>query len=324
MRWRRPASRSRESELTSEGLDAAARYTAAIVTFRRPESLAIVLRTLRAQSVLPSLTVVADNDPDESARSVVDTARAEWPGEILYAPVGKNLGPAGGWAHAVATATPMRALRGDWVLVIDDDDPFDSPDLVGCLLDQAAGHGTVLAGIGLRGARWDRARARLVRVEPTEGHDAPVDYLAGNGAPLYAWSAIDSVGFFNPQLFFGFEDLELGFRLASEGWHLRVAPHPSMQVVPDTGKTRSAWREYYKTRALVWTLRHHRGPYAQAVSLGRSTLLGGLRLAVIDRQPGLAKARLSGAWDGLRDRLGVRRYHPVANPPKGRVERARS
>jgi len=268
--------------------------------------------------------VVADNDPDESAHEVVEQARAEWPGEIVYAPVGENLGPAGGWAHAVATAEPMRALRGDWVLVIDDDDPFDSPDLVGCLLDQAAGHGTALAGIGLRGARWDRARARLVRVEPSEGHGAPVDYLAGNGAPLYSWAAIDSIGFFNPHLFFGFEDLELGFRLTSAGWRLLVAPHPSMHTVADTAATRTAWREDYKTRGLVWTFRHHRGLYAQAISLGRSILLGGLRLAVIDRQPGLAKARLLGAWDGLCDRLGVRRYHPVANPPKGRVERARS
>lgn len=292
-------------------------YTAAVVTFRRPESLAVVLRTLGEQSVPPRLTVVADNDPDRSARPIVEAARATWPGEIVYAPVGENLGPAGGWAHAVVKAEPMRALRGDWVLVIDDDDPLDSPDLIRRLLGQTAGHGTAVAGIGLRGANWDRCRARLVRVEPPEGEVAPVDYLAGNGAPLYSWSAIDNVGFFNGELFFGFEDLDLGFRLTSAGWHLLVAPHPSLHVVADTASTRTAWREYYKTRALTWTLREHKGLYAQSVSLIRSVVLGGVRLALIDRRATLARARLQGAGDAYRGRLGVRRYHPTANPPKG-------
>ena len=37
-----------------------------------------------------------------------------------------------------------------------------------------------------------------------------VDYLAGNGAPLYRWRAIGTCGGFDAGLFFGFEDLDLG------------------------------------------------------------------------------------------------------------------
>jgi len=305
--------------LSNAPLGCPSRYTAVIVTFRRAESLAGVLRTLRQQSVPPCLTVVADNDPERSAHEVVEQSRAEWPGELIYAPVGENLGPSGGWAHAVDIAASLRDIRGDWVLVIDDDDPFSAPGLIKCLLGQAASQRSALAGIGLRGARWDHRRARLRRVEPTEGRVARVDYLAGNGAPLYSWAAIDAVGFFTPQLFFGFEDLDLGFRLRSAGWDLVVAPHPSVHTVPDTASVRTDWREYYKTRALIWTLREHEGIYAQGLSVVRSVLLGGLRLALVERRVTLARARVQGAWDAYRGRLGVRRYHPSTNPPKCRV-----
>ena len=247
---------------------------------------------------------------------MVEQARAGWPGEIRYAALGENLGPSGGWAHAVDVAAPLRNLRGDWVLVIDDDDPIDAPGLIARLLDHAERQGSALAGIGLRGARWDRPRARLRRIEPPEGEVERVDYLASNGAALYAWRAISATGFFNPELFFGFEDLDFGLRLTSAKWVLVVAPQPSLQSVADTAVDRTPWREYYKTRALVWILGHREGRYAQGVTLLRSVLLGGIRLAVLDRRPSLSRARFLGAWDGLGGQLGVRRYRPAANPPK--------
>lgn len=293
-----------------------AHYTAAIVTFRRAGSLATVLEGLRGQSARPSLTVVADNDPDQSAREVVDAARKQWPGEIVYAPVGENLGPAGGWAHAVEVAASDLRHRGEWVLVIDDDDPIEATELVDLLLRDTQLRGPKLAGVGLRGAHWNKGRARLERVEPPQGSVASVDYLAGNGAPLYSWAAIDDVGFFDPTLFFGFEDLDLGFRLREAGWELLVSPRPSLHSVADTAGTRTPWREYYKARALVWILRRQQGPYAVAMTLMRSVILGGLRLGLVGRRPSLFKARLLGALDGLSGRLGVRRYRPGANPAK--------
>jgi GT2 family glycosyltransferase len=286
------------------------------VTFRRAGSLRIVLESLRQQTALPSLTVVADNDPDRSAEELVLSLRDGWPGELVYSAVGENLGPAGGWAHAVAAASRRGERRGRWVLVLDDDDPLTAPDLIESLLGVAAGSGSRLGGVGMRGARWDRRRARLERVEPAEGDNAQVHYLASGGAPLYSWSVIDEVGFFNPALFFGFEDLDFGFRLTSAGWSVIVAPRPSLHVVPNTSPSRSPWREYYKTRALVWILSQHAGWYARTVTVLRSVVSGGLRLAVIDRKPSLARARLLGAWDGSNGRLGARRYTPTTNPPK--------
>lgn len=290
-------------------------YTAAIVTFRRPKSLGIVLTALAGQSHPPSLTIVTDNDPEESARRVVENHRDGWPGTLVYAPTGQNLGPAGGWAHAVATAI-SHPHRGKWILVIDDDDPLSSPDVVLALLTIATEPRSRLAGIGLRGARWNKTAARLNRVEPIEGTTATVDYLAGNGAACYSWQAVEEVGFFNPDLFFGFEDLDLGFRLRRQGWTLVVAPMPSLHTVADTASLRTPWREYYKIRALTWIVRQEKSFYAVALTLFRSVLLGGMRLWLLEREPALFRARLLGAFDGLRGSLGARRFSPGTNPAK--------
>lgn len=293
-------------------------YSAAVVTYRRVESLREVLLSIAAQVPPPRLTVVADNDPKRSAESLVMGLRDDWSGEIRYLPVGENLGPAGGWAEAVAAAQLVPEARGDYVLVVDDDDLLGSPHLVRELLEVAERSGPAVAGVGLRGAHLNRATALLERVEPPEGSSRSVDYLASNGAPLYRWTAIDEVGFFEPDLFFGFEDLDLGMRFARAGWTLEVAPLPSLHVVADTSPNRTAWREYYKNRSLLWILRRHAGTRAVAIALLRSTILGGARLAIETRNLELMRARWMGSVDGLSGRLGRCRYEPTENPPKAR------
>lgn len=291
-------------------------YSAAVVTYRRVDSLKGVLDSIASQVPPPKLTVVADNDPDGSARPLVEGWRDSWPGALEYVAVGDNLGPAGGWARAVSHAQGRDGDRGEWVLVVDDDDPLGSPRVVGSLLTEAAGGQPRLAGVGLRGARLLRSRGLLRRVEPDEGTSAPVDFLPSNGAPLYRWTAIDEVGFFEPRLFFGFEDLDLGLRLTAAGWELRAAPRPSLHVVADTASTRTAWREYYKNRALVWILRRRVGRAAVLSAILRSTVLGSLRLVGSGGRFDLAQARWRGSVDGLGGRLGRIRYHPGENPPK--------
>lgn len=295
-------------------------YSAIVVTFRRPDSLREVLNSVVAQQPPPSLVVVADNDPAQSAESVVDefasdeftTAAHTF---IRYVPVGENLGPAGGWAAAASDAQ-HDLRRGEWLLVIDDDDALQHNGVVQRILGSDPSHAADCAAIGLRGACFDRTTARLHRVEPAEGQAAPADYLASGGAALYRWVAVDEVGFFNQRLFFGFEDLDLGFRLRKAGWSLWTAPQPSIHNVPDTASNVVAWREYYKTRALLWILQEHTNAWAIVVTLIRSVVLGSLRLAVLRRRPDAAWARAVGAVDGLSGRLGRRRYSPETNAPK--------
>jgi hypothetical protein len=93
----------------------------------------------------------------------------------------------------------------------------------------------------------------------------------------------------------------------------------AQHTVADTGTARTPWREYYKSRALVVVARRHLGPSPTALTALRLGL-GGTRFLLRARGTGLARARVEGLTDGLRGRLGVRRYDPAGNPAKGSLE----
>lgn len=296
-------------------------YSAVVVTFRRPDSLHAVLSSLATQTSRPNMVVVADNDPLRSARAVVHRWSEAVDVSVHYLPMDENLGPAGGWARAAAWASD-RLDRGDWLLVVDDDDPLGNNELVQRLLqavDDVADPVTCGA-IGLRGAVLHRRSALLTRCEPREGTSARVDYLASGGVPLYRWTMIDQQGFFDERLFFGFEDLDQGLRMTSGGWNLWTAPMPSLYDVPDTATARRPWREYYKSRALVFIMRHRVGPIALLATILRTTM-GSLRLLFRKRQRSLASARLHGAWDALRGHMGPAGWDPAANEAKSQTRR---
>jgi GT2 family glycosyltransferase len=293
---------------------APASYAAAIVTFRRAVSLRQVLEGLARQSHRPELVVVADNDPERSAERVVAEIAAQGELRVQYLAVGENLGPAGGWARAVELAR-RRSDRGSWIAIFDDDDPIVHPDLMERLAARAASADPEVAAIGMRGAVLHHRLATLERI-PRTSPDGSADYLASGGAPLYRWSVVDGVGFFDERLFFGFEDLDLGLRLRAHRFRLVVEPQDALHVVQDTAPRRTAWREYYKTRALVVICRRHLGPLALVATLVRAVLVGSVLLAVRDRQAALMIARWRGARDGVRGRLGPGAYVPEVNPPK--------
>lgn len=290
-------------------------YSAVVLTYRRVESLTKVVRSLLRQTEAPSLVVVVDNDPSRSAARVSQQLREQSDIVIEYVSVGENLGPAGGWQRGVAAARE-HALRGGWVGIFDDDDPIAADTALHDLMCAARTADPRVAAIGLRGARLDRRRARLLRVVPPLGRAVEVDYLASNGAPLYRWEAVDAEGFFDSSLFFGFEDLDLGLRLKRAGW-LCLALSPEAPIhIPETGGWGTPWREYYKSRALVVVCRRNLGWLQLAAVLVRSVGLGSVRLSLQTRSLECARARITGAFDGLRGHLGRRRYEPGVNPPK--------
>ena len=289
-------------------------YAAIVATFQRPGSLEEVVRGLCGQTHPPDVVVIADNDPERSAQPVIDRLALETGVPLEYVAVGENLGPAGGWARA---AEASRSFEPEWLLVVDDDDGLGDDRLVEDLFGAVSrlGPATRCAAIGLRGSLVDRRTLRATRRRGPSGVPVEVDYLASGGAPLYAVQALEEVGFFDPDLFFGFEDLDQGLRLRRAGWTL-WAVDLSNHEVADSSPHRSPWREYYKTRALTAIARRHLGPVALIVLTLRSVLAGSARLVIAHRSTQLARARLAGYVDGLRGRLGVRRYAPTSNPPK--------
>lgn len=290
-------------------------YSVAIVTFKRPESLGHVLGRLSEQTHPPDVVVVADNDFRSGAVERVLRACRGTHVRIEHLEMPGNVGASGGWRAGIERLS-RDPHRGEFVLLIDDDDPIESIVLMEQVLaDPELADGNV-AALGLRGARLDRGRARLIRCIPATGQCADVDYLAGGGLTVYRWAAIDTVGPMMGDLFFGFEDLEWGLRMKRAGLRLVTRPRPELQSVADTSPARDAWREYYKIRALVWVLAHHVGVRSATVASARS-LGTGLVRSLMTRSPDLLLARARGLNDGWRGRLGpVDRYLPKVNPAK--------
>jgi succinoglycan biosynthesis protein ExoM len=92
-----------------------------IATYRRPERLAAVLHDLTQQTRLPDEVVVVDNDPDESARPVVEARqRGSTPYRIRYAvQPQKNI--------SLTRNKTVELATGDWLAFIDDDERAPLP-----------------------------------------------------------------------------------------------------------------------------------------------------------------------------------------------------
>src|SRR5262245_40320356 len=107
-----------------------------IASFQRPDGLAALLGALaelRFAGRAPSLAVVVvDNDPAESARAVVERARAALPHPIDY-----RLEPRRGIPHARNAALAAALHRAHWLAFIDDDE-IPAPGWLDALLAVAA------------------------------------------------------------------------------------------------------------------------------------------------------------------------------------------
>lgn len=225
-----------------------------LVTYRRPADLRRTLESLSQQTRPLDRLLVVDNDPDGSASAVL-----AGPG---YLTTGRNLGPAGGLALGVAVVL-ADAAPDDWIVFLDDDDPPELATDFERLLSMAVTAEPNVAGVGKVGARYDRRSGRTVRVPDAELVGlVDVDWIGGGQLPLYRAEALGSVDL-DGDLFFGFDDLDLGLRLKASGWSLLVdggrwlMERDAMGRVGVSAKTLRAkspaapWRTYYSNRNLL-------------------------------------------------------------------------
>lgn len=283
----------------------AARLFGVLVTFRRPVELAETLRRISVQDRDLEALIVVDNAPDPQVQAVVQ-GFADGGRTVHYLPTGENLGPAGGIAVGMARVLEI-AHDGDWIVLLDDDDPPLSSTWFRELSDFAratvAGD-PMTAAVGFGGARFDWSSARLVR-PAFEGYISPmaVDYFASGHLPMYRVGAIRDVGTFKGLLFFGLDDLEFGLRLKAAGYALYGLRPPREVVRSERPKLKPKrrigrrfrladpeWRSYYSLRNLIYIVRSAGRP-ALAV---RVTLVRGLLKPIVN---GLLTPRL--AWKQL-------------------------
>jgi hypothetical protein len=293
-----------------------ARLHALVVTYRRDQQLALTLTALARQSRPPDTVTVVDNDPEQSAKPVVDAVAI-----AQYVATGSNLGPAGGLAAGFDVIDTM-AKPDDFVVFVDDDDPPWSETILEELLAFRAacpGSPSRVGAVGAAGAIFNRRTGLLRRLNDSELVGAiRVQYLGGNQFPIYSVGALRESGCSRPDLFFGFDDLELGLRLEEHGYALFGAAELWAPRRAELGRnkmsardaagirTQNSWRRYYSVRNLIWIARVHGGPVAPLVTTVRSGL--GPALADITRKRSLAAGRpaLRGVRDAWLNRLGQR------------------
>lgn len=229
----------------------AADLAAIMVTYGRPSVAITTLRSVLEQSLRPRQICVVDNTGYPAAvRQRADSLCHEHGVSLEWLASPKNLGPAGGYALGVKSLT--QGLAPQWLLLVDDDDPLPGGTVVEDLVASAqilinSGHS--LGAVGILGSfvTWS---GRLSRPSWDERRYCAVDQIGNGRVPIYNFRAIEHVGAMKPELFFGYEELELGLRLRSNGYELfvdgrlrarheaqlaKAARRPRIGEVPDRG-----------------------------------------------------------------------------------------
>jgi hypothetical protein len=155
-----------------------------IPTLRRPESLARTLRSLLAQAGLAarvSEIVVADNDPDASARVTVDAFQAAATVPLRYVHVPRPGVATARNAALAATAAPL-------IVFIDDDEEAE-PGWLDALLDAHARLGADVTFGPIRGSIPDPTHWAHAYLERLFGREGP----AVDGLSEKAWGCGNSV-----------------------------------------------------------------------------------------------------------------------------------
>jgi GT2 family glycosyltransferase len=290
-----------------------------LVTYRRADHLENTLRRLAGQTRQLDTLVVVDNDPDESARCLVQR-KSDAAGAVTYLPARANLGPAGGIALGMQHAL-TGASDSDWLVLLDDDDPppeADDFELLEELGTRLRGDDPRVAGVGASGTRFDLASAQVQRVPDSDlVGPVPTACIGGNQLPFYSVHAVRKVGPFDARLFFGLDDLEFGLRLWAAGFtvyahgelwarnrrrHQRVG----LETPPSRLLGEPSWRRYYSLRNMIVILHRH-GRRVSALRLAARSLAK--PLYNLPRRPRLAVRHLAlctrAVIDGYRGRLGM-------------------
>jgi GT2 family glycosyltransferase len=244
-----------------------------LVTYRRPDDLRRYLELLATVATWIAAVVVVDNDPGTTGAAIASAAAASLKVDYVASP--ENLGPAGGLALGLAHVQQL-AGPDDWVVLLDDDNPPRDPGWIEqtyrfAQAQRAADRRVGMVGIG--GGRFDRRKARIVRL-PERELDGPVDvdFVPGGALPVVSMAALRDAGRPDSALFFGMEEVEFGVRLKRHGYRvvvdgpvLRARRAHAGRTGDDVGRAprqTSLWRRYYAVRNQIVLARRYGAPGA--------------------------------------------------------------
>jgi GT2 family glycosyltransferase len=189
-----------------------------IITYNRPEILVDTISSVFAQTYPPDFLWVIDNSSNETTQeALLKLANPK----VFYFKMGYNAGPAG----AVAKGLELCYKDGaDWIYWGDDNDPPFREDCFERLL--AMSKKNPFCGVmGTVGQFFDRKKGKILRIQTRlleKKEFLEVDYIAGGMCMLVSKEVVKQEIFPNPDLFFGFEELDFCLKVKRKGFSILV------------------------------------------------------------------------------------------------------
>jgi GT2 family glycosyltransferase len=243
------------------------RFSAFIMTYERPEMVLSTIGALLAQTLPPDKILIVDNSESDKTKEAI--LKLNHP-LVEYFRVGFNSGPAGGAYYGLS----MLAGQGyDWIFWGDDDDPPKINTCFETLLSEVS----TLTNPGILAAVGHQFDVRSGVIKRTTDHRIstekwlPVDIVAGGMCLIANGEMIRQNVLPNPDLFFGFEDLDFCIKARKKGYKIyahaalfkyyRENSKRPLSVAGKRGvkkKVTSLWREYYSARNLLYLFHSNR------------------------------------------------------------------
>jgi glycosyltransferase involved in cell wall biosynthesis len=292
-------------------------YAAFIMTYKRPAILQDTIKALMSQSIPPDQILIVDNDPDQSAINIIENLSNL---NLRYFSVGYNSGPAG----AAYWGCKLLYEEGwEWILWVDDDDPPVFPNMIERIFDikNRYPNPEKIGIMGAVGVHFDSKRAKSNRLKNTKLYGIhEVDNIAGNQFPIIHRHVFQAGIFPNPELFFGFEELEFNLRVKEKGFKILVAgelikdlrefwnrANHSRKLLGIQG-SKSLWRQYYSVRNIIYILKYHKVNVFWIIKYTVKNLIK----AFVSLRFGIThclnyrRLTIMGIWDGYKRKLGKR------------------
>ena len=241
------------------------RFAAFVMTYERPEVLLKTISNLRNQSLPPELILVVDNSISKKTEILLNK---ESHNDLQYIRVGYNSGPAGASKIGLENLTE---LGYEWIYWGDDDNPPRDNLVFERMIQnikELTGKGINLGIFSGKGGYFNKFTGRiksLTNIELKKADFLEVDFVPG-GHTLFVNAEIVKAGLLpDEKLFFGFEDLDLCFKVKDSSYKIYIDNQSWLKVRyknnflkdsyrwnnPSFGKKETLHREFYSTRNLL-------------------------------------------------------------------------
>lgn len=207
-----------------------------IITFERTDFIIQTIQYILSQEFIPSKILIVDNS---QSNLVSDLVKCTFSDSVEILQTGKNLGPAGAAKIGLEKLTEEGF---DWIYWGDDDDPPSDPKIFQLLTDLGSQNSNV-GIIGKIGGRFipNRARTRVVsnnEIKRVTG----VDYVTGGKHMLVSADVVKKGILPNPDLFFGFEELDFCLRVKDAGFSILIDGQGILDARLNNGNNESNYR----------------------------------------------------------------------------------